>query len=154
VRLKLHLRIPRWCKKNSGHGSQLKRCCRGQRRAPDTTKLELQTVVSIHDGCWELNLCPLEEQPMLLTTEPSLQPVVTLYKAVFVTTRHSTREVEFQIFVQWKVCKSESVCQGGLCLLTPREARTGSSVGHRRTTTYSCGVLCRVLSFWFMSVCV
>jgi hypothetical protein len=25
-------------------------------------------------GCWELNLSPLEEQPALLTTEPSLQP--------------------------------------------------------------------------------
>jgi hypothetical protein len=24
--------------------------------------------------CWELNLDPLEEQPVLLTTEPSLQP--------------------------------------------------------------------------------
>ena len=23
-------------------------------------------------GCWELNLGPLEEQPVLLTTEPSL----------------------------------------------------------------------------------
>jgi hypothetical protein len=25
-------------------------------------------------GCWELNLGPLEEQPVLLTAEPSLQP--------------------------------------------------------------------------------
>jgi hypothetical protein len=25
-------------------------------------------------GCWELNLGPLEEQPVLLTTESSLQP--------------------------------------------------------------------------------
>jgi cbb3-type cytochrome oxidase subunit 3 len=25
-------------------------------------------------GCWELNSGPLEEQPVLLTTEPSLQP--------------------------------------------------------------------------------
>ena len=25
-------------------------------------------------GCWELNSGPLEEQPALLTTEPSLQP--------------------------------------------------------------------------------
>ena len=25
-------------------------------------------------GCWELNLCPLEEQSVLLTTEPGLQP--------------------------------------------------------------------------------
>ena len=26
-------------------------------------------------GCWELNLDPLEEQPVLLTTEISLQPL-------------------------------------------------------------------------------
>jgi hypothetical protein len=25
-------------------------------------------------GCWDLNSEPLEEQPMLLITEPSLQP--------------------------------------------------------------------------------
>jgi hypothetical protein len=25
-------------------------------------------------GCWELNSGPLDEQPVLLTTEPSLQP--------------------------------------------------------------------------------
>ena len=25
-------------------------------------------------GCWELNLGPLQEQPVLLTAEPSLQP--------------------------------------------------------------------------------
>jgi hypothetical protein len=28
-------------------------------------------------GCWELNPGPLEEQPVLLTTEPSLQPEAT-----------------------------------------------------------------------------
>ena len=27
----------------------------------------------LHSGCWEQNLGPLEEQPELLTTEPSLQ---------------------------------------------------------------------------------
>jgi hypothetical protein len=26
--------------------------------------------------CWELNLGPLEEQPVLLTAEPSLQPYI------------------------------------------------------------------------------
>jgi hypothetical protein len=26
-------------------------------------------------GCWELNPCLLEEQPVLLITEPSLQPL-------------------------------------------------------------------------------
>ena len=28
-------------------------------------------------GCWELNLGPLEEQTVLLTTESSLQPQIT-----------------------------------------------------------------------------
>ncbi|KAM7334462.1 hypothetical protein ACRRTK_007782 [Alexandromys fortis] len=45
----------------------------GQKRAPDP----------IIDGCeppcvcWELNSGPLEEQAMLLTSEPSLQPQLT-----------------------------------------------------------------------------
>ena len=26
-------------------------------------------------GCWELNPCPLQEQPVLLTTEPPLYPL-------------------------------------------------------------------------------
>ena len=30
-------------------------------------------------GCWELNPGPLEEQPVLLTAEPSLQPLGTFY---------------------------------------------------------------------------
>ena len=38
----------------------------------------LETVVmdscELSCGCWELNLGPLEEQPGLLTSEPSLQP--------------------------------------------------------------------------------
>jgi hypothetical protein len=38
-------------------------------------ELKLQTVVSVHV---ELNLDPLKEQPVLLTTEPSLHPPVYL----------------------------------------------------------------------------
>ena len=30
-------------------------------------------------GCWELNSGPLEEQPVLLTTEPSLQPQKSVF---------------------------------------------------------------------------
>ena len=43
---------------------------------------------SITDGCeppcrcWELNSEPLEEQPVLLTTEPSLQPSLGLLSDV------------------------------------------------------------------------
>jgi hypothetical protein len=29
-------------------------------------------------GCWELNSGPLEEQSVLLTTEPSLQPTILI----------------------------------------------------------------------------
>ena len=42
--------------------------CRPE-RAPD-----LITGCEPPYGCWELNSKPLEEQAMLLTTEPSLQP--------------------------------------------------------------------------------
>lgn len=31
-------------------------------------------------GCWESNTDPLEEQPMLLTTETSLQPLIMAFK--------------------------------------------------------------------------
>jgi len=31
-------------------------------------------------GCWELNSGPLEEQSVLLTTEPSLQPLSVFFK--------------------------------------------------------------------------
>ena len=34
-------------------------------------------------GCWELNLGPLEEPLVLLTTEPSLQPHCILFMAPF-----------------------------------------------------------------------
>jgi hypothetical protein len=30
-------------------------------------------------GCWELNPCPVEEQSVLLTTEPSLQSQILFY---------------------------------------------------------------------------
>ena len=55
----------------------------GQKRAPDL----------ITDGCeppcgyWELNSGPLEEQAMLLTTEPSLQPLEQGFLTLVVTAR-------------------------------------------------------------------
>ena len=42
----------------------------GQKRAPD---LIIDGCESPYD-CWELNSGPLEEHPVLLTAEPSLQP--------------------------------------------------------------------------------
>ena len=40
-------------------------------------ELELPTVSSeLLYGCWESNLDPLEEEPVLLTAEPSVQPRV------------------------------------------------------------------------------
>jgi hypothetical protein len=42
--------------------------CRGQKRVWDPLEVELQVAVS-----WESNLGPEEEQPVLLTIEPSLQ---------------------------------------------------------------------------------
>jgi hypothetical protein len=42
----------------------------------------------VHDheplcGCWELNSGPLEEQSMLLTAEPSLQPQEPYLKNIY-----------------------------------------------------------------------
>ena len=35
-------------------------------------------------GCWELNSGPLEEQSVLLTTEPSLQPLCITFYLIYV----------------------------------------------------------------------
>ena len=45
---------------------------KGQKRAPDLFTDGCEPPC----GCWELNSGPLEEQAMLLTTEPSLQPLL------------------------------------------------------------------------------
>ena len=42
----------------------------GQKRAPDLITDGCEPPC----GCWELNSVPLEEQAVLLTSEPSLQP--------------------------------------------------------------------------------
>ena len=42
----------------------------GQKRAPDPITDGYKPPC----GCWELNSGPLEEQPVLFTAEPSLQP--------------------------------------------------------------------------------
>ena len=44
----------------------------GQKRAPDP----ITDGCEPPGGCWELNSRPLEEQAMLFTTEPSLQPPI------------------------------------------------------------------------------
>jgi hypothetical protein len=46
--------------------------CRGQKRALDPLELELQMVVSCLVWMLGTKLGPLEEQPLLLTPEPSL----------------------------------------------------------------------------------
>ena len=43
-------------------------------RVLDFLDLELTNRCELLCGCWELNWNPLEEQPVLLTAEPSLQP--------------------------------------------------------------------------------
>lgn len=46
----------------------------GQKMALDPLELELHTDSCEQQyGCWKLNPGPLEEQPVFLTTEPSLQ---------------------------------------------------------------------------------
>ena len=44
----------------------------GQKRAPDPITYGCKSPC----GCWEWNSGPLEEQPVLLTSEPSLQPKI------------------------------------------------------------------------------
>ncbi|KAM7325511.1 hypothetical protein ACRRTK_015764 [Alexandromys fortis] len=49
----------------------------GQKRAPDLITDGCEPPC----GCRELNSGPLEEQAMLLTSEPSLQPLSSLYNS-------------------------------------------------------------------------
>jgi hypothetical protein len=49
--------------------------CRSQERAFDLLVLRLQTVVSPHMGTEKSNPGPLEKQAVLLTIDPSLQPL-------------------------------------------------------------------------------
>lgn len=46
-------------------------CLQDQKRTLDPVYLELE----VSCGFWELNLCPLHEQPVLLTTELLLTPI-------------------------------------------------------------------------------
>ena len=48
----------------------------GQKRAPDLITDGCEPPY----GCWELNSGPLEEQSVLLTAEPSLQPFILFFK--------------------------------------------------------------------------
>ena len=48
----------------------------GQKRAPDL----ITDCCEPPCGCWELNSEPLEEPPVLLTAEPSLQPCLLVFE--------------------------------------------------------------------------
>lgn len=45
-----------------------------QKKVSDLERLESQTVLDSSNGCWELNLGPLEEQLVVLTTKPPFYP--------------------------------------------------------------------------------
>ena len=60
-------------------------------------------------GCWELNSGPLEEQPMLLTAEPSLQTgleFLLTFKRVFFFLRFTL----FKCMNSLSACMSSDVC--------------------------------------------
>jgi hypothetical protein len=48
-------------------------------RVLDPLELDGLRVVGVPCGYWELNSGPREEQPLLLTTEPALQPVIGFF---------------------------------------------------------------------------
>ena len=52
----------------------------GQKRAPDLITDGCEPPC----GCWELNTGPLEEQSVLLTSEPSLQPQTLSFSKLLV----------------------------------------------------------------------
>jgi hypothetical protein len=54
----------------------------GQKRALDFPGIGVTDSCEPPCGCWELNSEPLEEQSVLLTTEPSLQPLSLIFNFV------------------------------------------------------------------------
>lgn len=50
----------------------------GQKKVPDPLDLELQSVLSCHVGAKVQSWVPLQEQLVLLTAEPTVQPVPTV----------------------------------------------------------------------------
>jgi hypothetical protein len=57
----------------------------GQKRAPDLILDGCEPPF----GCWELNSGPQEKQPVLLTSEPSLQPLISVFKSNLASTLFS-----------------------------------------------------------------
>ena len=67
-----------------------------QRRAPDLITDGCEPPC----GCWELNSGPLEEQPLLLTTELSLQPLnVFLIFLIWLNTPITNHNTECQTLI-------------------------------------------------------
>jgi hypothetical protein len=52
-------------------------------------------------GCWDLNSGPLEEQSVLLTTEPSLQPLYFLKMYLFYVYEHTVAVFRHTRRVYW-----------------------------------------------------
>jgi hypothetical protein len=59
--------------------------CGSQKRTSDPLGLELTDVYNLLCGCWELNSGPLEKQPVLLTSEPSLQALIPWFLLIWWT---------------------------------------------------------------------
>ena len=51
----------------------------GQKRASDPLKWELPKRLEPSCGCWERKACPLEQQPVFLTIEPSLKTLKSIF---------------------------------------------------------------------------
>jgi hypothetical protein len=70
-----------------------------QKASPDVLELDLEMVVELPCGCWELNTGPLEEQAVLMTAEPSLQTIHLTGKEAEVHKRQA--ELMVKACVEW-----------------------------------------------------
>ena len=86
-------------------------------RVSDSLELELQTIVSYHVGAGSLNLGPLEELSVFLTTELCLQPL--FYFILF-----------YFILCVGVFCLQESMCT--MCMLVSKESRRVSNLMERK----------------------
>lgn len=55
---------------------------KSQKRVSEPLGLELQSY-ELSCGCWKLNPSPMEEQPVLLATKPSLLPLLIYFQTEF-----------------------------------------------------------------------
>jgi hypothetical protein len=94
-------------------------------------------------GCWDLNSGPSEEQSLLLTTEPSLQPYIVLFVCFTVLkirlwASHSLGKLDSRLYLV-KVCKRNGFRNG-----SPKHCSLVLQINKDDVTALHCKVVCLI----------